>query len=108
MKKAHPISKVSLSRGNHSIFHGTENPRWLRAISALLKRSVRRKDLDSIAGCANAPDIIHNLRKQGLQIPCTRISMRDRDNKLCQVGVYYFSDSDRRKVVSWLKRRELV
>jgi len=106
MKKAQPVSKLSPSQGNHSTFLGTENPRWLRVLWALLTRSIPRAELDRIAGCANAPDIIFNLRQCGLQIPCERIVVLDRDFKSCRVGVYHFNESDRRKVKEWLKRRE--
>ena len=96
------------SQCKHNTFIGTSNPRWLRVIAALLKRSVMREQLDKIAGASNSPDIILNLRRHGLQIPCKRIPIYDQDNKLCRAGVYELSKSDRIKISKWLKRRELI
>jgi len=107
MKKAQSISESSPSQGNYNTFHGTNNPRWQRVLHALLSRSIPRKQLDSVAGCANAPDIVYNLRAQGLEIPCSRITVFDRDFRRCRVGVYHLTTSDRRKVSAWLKRREM-
>ncbi len=43
-------------------FLGTDNPRELRVIQALLTRPRRREDVDAIAGASNGPDLISNLR----------------------------------------------
>lgn len=105
MKKDRALLQTQPSQANNSIFIGTENPRWLRVLSALLTRSIPRKQVDRIAGCANAPDIIFNLRQRGLQIPCERIVVYDRDGNSCLAGVYYITESDRRKIKAWLKGR---
>ena len=47
-------------------FTGTDNPRHLRALTALLRRPVSREQLDSIAGCSNGPALISDLRDRGL------------------------------------------
>lgn len=86
-------------------FLGTDNPRQLRAITVLLRRPVPREDLDGIAGCSNAPDLVAQLRALGLDVPCERISFTDRDNKPCRPGVYSLSTTDRRRVNAWLAKR---
>ena len=54
-------------------FTGTDNPRHLRVIPALLARPRRREDVDAIAGCSNSPELIAELRRRGLDVPCERI-----------------------------------
>lgn len=88
-----------------SKFFGTENPRHMRVILALLKRSMRREDVDRIAGCSNGPDLVSELRHRGLEIPCTRIDAFDRDGRPCRPGVYSLTSTDRRKVYGWFKQR---
>jgi hypothetical protein len=94
--------------GNHSIagkFSGTDNPRHLRVIAALLRRSMRREHVDTEAGCSNGPELIAELRRRGLAIPCQRIEAIDRDGYTCRPGVYSLSQSDRRKLRAWLNQR---
>lgn len=86
-------------------FFGTKNPRQLRVLVLLLKRSMRREDIDRVAGCSNGPDLIADLRRRGLDIPCTRIDAFDRDGRPCRPGVYHLTDSDRRSLYKWLKER---
>lgn len=87
-------------------FSGTSNPRHLRALAALLRHPVTRQALDSTAGAANGPDLVAELRRRGLDVPCERIRFIDRDGKACRPGVYAFTDSDRRRVYRWLAERE--
>ena len=86
-------------------FTGTDNPRHLRAIDALLRRSRPRESLDSEAGCSNSPELIAELRRRGLDIPCERIKFIDRDGKPCRPGVYSFTAVDRRKIYAWMGKR---
>ena len=54
-------------------FNGTDNPRYLRAIHALLVRPVPREQLDRVAGCSNGPALVAALRDLGLGkdgLPC--------------------------------------
>jgi hypothetical protein len=91
---------------NHSTrFDGTDNPRHLRALAALLKSPQPRQTLDAIAGCSNAPDLVAELRRRGLDAPCTRIKTLDRDGQPCRPGIYHLSPADRRKVNKWLSSR---
>ena len=89
-----------------SRFTGTDNPRHLRAIAALLRRPMPRESLDHEAGCSNTPDMVAELRRRGLDAPCERISFIDRDGKKCCPGVYSFTLSDRRKIYKWQSKRQ--
>jgi len=98
-------------KGNQSApdkrkFTGTDNPRQLRAIAAMMRRPISRHELDSVAGCANGPALVANLRGMGLTINCDRIKFIDRDGCTCRPGVYSFTVCDRRKVHLWLNRRK--
>lgn len=87
-------------------FSGTDNPRHLRVLSALQKRSLPRKTLDEVAGASNGPELVAELRRRGLEIPCLRIEALDRDGRPCKPGVYYLTAADRRKLNVWLTQRE--
>jgi len=87
-------------------FAGTDNPRHLRAIPALLTRSQPREHLDAVAGCSNSPELVAELRRRGLDVPCDRVPDFDRDGKLIRRGVYHFTKSDRRKSYAWLRQRD--
>ncbi|MDP2095438.1 MAG: hypothetical protein Q8K50_16360 [Hydrogenophaga sp.] len=86
-------------------FTGTDNPRHLRAITVLLRRPVPREALDSIAGASNSPELVAELRRRGLEIPCERVKFTDRDGKPCRPGVYSLTLTDRRMVYAWLAKR---
>lgn len=87
-------------------FAGTNNPRHLRVISALLVRARTRKEIDSIAGCSNAPELMAELSRRGLDVvPCRRVPGYDRDGLPIRYGVYALSDDDRRKLRAWLRKR---
>ena len=89
-------------------FAGTSNVRHLRVISGLLRRSMRREHIDAEAGCANGPDLVAELRRRGLDVPCERIDAFDKDGKPCRPGVYHLTKNDRSKIARWLKSREGV
>lgn len=90
-------------------FHGTDNPRELRALALLLRRpSVPREALDREVGCANGPDLIARLRSYGLgdeHLPCTRIEVIDRDGTSCRPGVYWLTAQGRRAILQWIRKR---
>ena len=86
-------------------FLGTENPRWLRALAALRVRPVPRETLDREAGCSNGPELVANLRRLGLEVPCERRRIIDRDLFPAFPGVYLLTAADRRKLNTWLRRR---
>ena len=87
-------------------FSGTENPRHLRVISALMVRGRKREEIDGIAGASNGPELIAELRRRGLDAPCRRVPAIDRDGFPIRFGVYDFTNGDRRKVRSWLRKRQ--
>ena len=87
-------------------FTGTVNPRHLRTIQALMTRPITREHLDQIAGCSNGPELIAELRRRGLNVPCTRTKKKDRDLFDCWPGVYHFTQTDRRRVLAWLTKQQ--
>ena len=89
----------------HVQFTGTDNPRHLRAIRLLMIHPVKREELDNVAGCSNGPELVAELRRRGLEIPCTRIARLDRDGRECRPGIYHLTDKDRRILAKWLRNR---
>lgn len=87
-------------------FAGTDNPRHLRVIHAGLIRSRKREEIDRIAGASNGPELIAELRRRGLRIPCHRVPGIDRDGHPIKFGVYEFDNDDRRAVNAWLRNRK--
>ena len=76
-------------------FAGTDNPRHLRVIQALMTRPLPREQLDTVAGASNGPELVAELRRRGLE----------RDLFDCYPGVYHFTITDRRRVIQWLAKR---
>ena len=86
-------------------FAGTNNPRHLRVLHALLTSSRRREEIDRIAGCSNGPALIADLRHRGLDVPCVMVCAIDRDSNPVPRGVYALTAADRRKLTRWLSTR---
>lgn len=105
MKTPEP-STENPSAPNSAKFTGTDNPRHLRAIAALLRRPMPRESLDKEAGCSNAPELVAELRRRGLDVPCERINFVDRDGFICRPGVYLLTAADRRKLHQWMATRQ--
>jgi len=105
MKNAR-TTEVNTSALDSAKFTGTNNPRHLRAIHALQTRPMPREQLDRAAGCSNAPELVAELRRRGLEIPCQKISDFDRDGLPIRRGVYHFTGQDIRKVCRWLASRQ--
>jgi hypothetical protein len=103
MKNARQPKPTSANERHN--FTGTSNPRHLRALTVLQRRPMPREELDSFAGCSNAPDLIADLRAKGLALPCVRVACIDRDGIEVHRGVYHLTTSDRRKVARWLRMR---
>ena len=99
-------TKAESSASNKRQFTGTDNPRQLRIIDALLYRPRHREDVDSIAGCSNGPDLVAELRRRGLDVPCERVPFIDRDGFSCRPGVYSLTTTDRRKIYVWMAKRK--
>ena len=85
-------------------FTGTDNPRHLRVIHALMLRPHCREELDRIAGASNSPALVAELRRRGLSIPCQSTPGIDRDGVVVRPGVYSFTDDDRRKIAAWQRK----
>ena len=88
-----------------SKFAGTDNPRHLRAIHALMQRARFRTDLQAITGASNTPDLVAELRRRGLDSPCEKVPVVDRDGFVTRPGIYSLSASDRRKIYAWQSKR---
>jgi len=88
-----------------SKFRGTNNPRHLRVIHALMVRPQTREHVDGVAGASNGPELIAELRRRGLEIPCDRVECIDRDGKEVKRGVYFLTRSDRTHLSRWLSKR---
>lgn len=84
----------------------TDNPRHQRVLGLLLQRPARREEVDRTAGASNGPELIAELRRRGLELPCERVEALDRDGRPCRPGIYSLTAGDRRKVFAWLRRRE--
>lgn len=95
----HGDSKVS------ALFCGTENPRHLRAIHALLRRPMPREHLDTEAGASNGPALVADLRDLGLELPCDRVPCLDRDGREVKRGIYHLTQRDRIRIARWQARR---
>lgn len=64
-----------------------------------------REHLDAVAGCSNGPELVAELRRRGLDVPCQRAKKLDRDLFACFPGVYCLTERDRRKIAAWLRLR---
>ena len=85
-------------------FFGTDNPRYLRVIHALKIRPRKREEIDRIAGASNGPELIAELRRCGLRVPCQRTPGIDRDGRPVKFGVYAFDDDDIRSLFHQMRR----
>lgn len=64
-------------------------PRQDRVCAALMaRRKLMREEVDAIAGCSNAPQVMAQLAQKGLPWTCTRVSRLDRDGRVCDPGMY--------------------
>lgn len=104
MKNARPqTTEASAPSKRHFT---TDNPRHLRAIHALMTRPMPRERLDRAVGCSNSPELVAELRRRGLEIPCQRVADFDRDGLPVVRGVYHLSKTDRRTIRRWLATRQ--
>ena len=83
-------------------------PDTAKAIDALhaIPPDLPRENLDTEAGCSNGPELVAELRRRGLEVPCHRINFVDRDGFICRPGVYFLTLADRRKVHQWQAKRQ--
>jgi hypothetical protein len=109
MKNARPVNDKAGAPGTGATivarFIGTDNPRHLRVIHALLRRPMPREQLDREAGASNGPDLVGELRSRGLDLPCDRVACLDRDGREVRRGIYNLTQRDRIRIARWLARR---
>jgi len=80
-------------------FTGTDNPRHLRVLRALLVCKRSRKEIDRIAGASNGPALMGWLRRHGLiSLEAKKEHSIDRDGRAVTFGIYEFDDHDRHAV----------
>lgn len=96
--------QTSLDSNRSNPFLGTNNPRRIRALIALVYRDcVSREDLDKLAGCTNSPDLVAQLKKRcGLDIQTREVKVKDRDGKSTWYGEYSLAIEDKYRVKQWL------
>lgn len=96
-----PAKELTANTADFTGFLGTDNLRHLRVIKALLTNPRPREEIDQIAGCSNGPELIADLRRRGLEIPCTRQTKVDRDGLNINPGAYFVTQQDRQKITQW-------
>ena len=94
-------------RADSHDFSCSVSPRHLRAIFGLLRHPISREELDRVAGCSNSPQLVAELRRRGLDVPCRMLSGRDRDGRTVRYGEYRLTGEDRRKVMDWFRESSL-
>ncbi len=91
------------------VFIGTENPRQLRILAALMRGDVPRERADRVSGSSNGPEVIRALRKRGLPagtcLLCREQAGIDIDGCCVKTGVYSLTEEGKRRVYDWLSRR---
>lgn len=106
MNARHTQKSKTGAAGKPRKFTGTDNPRHLRVLVALLLRPRSREELDRVAGCSNGPELVAELRRRGLELPCARTPCIDRDGFEVKRGIYSTDEDDKRAVRSWMRRRD--
>lgn len=106
MKKRPSPKNGNPSAPSKRKFTGTDNPRHLRVIMALLVSPRPREAIDRIAGASNGPALMSDLRDLGLEAKCSRTPCIDKDGREVTRGIYHFTDRDKRLIRAWLKRRD--
>jgi hypothetical protein len=107
MKKRPTPQIAESSARSKAKFTGTCNPRHLRAIAALLASPQPREVLDNRVGCSNSPELVAELRRRGLDLPCQRTPCIDRDGFPVKRGIYFLTPPDKRKIRLWQRKRQL-
>lgn len=95
-----------------AIFTGATTNRQRRALAALLNcTALKREELDRVAGASNGPDIVMQLRANGLPkdtcLRCERVKVLDRDGIEALAGIYWLTEEGRRRVLNWMNSENL-
>jgi hypothetical protein len=97
-------------------FKGTDNPREIRVLRALIHNpsGIKRERLDRVAGCSNGPELAANLRRLGLgvdlettHLQCVRVPEIDRDREKVRVGRYSLTPAGRRAVFTFFAKEKI-
>jgi hypothetical protein len=76
--------------------------RQQRVCSALAKfGKLWREEVDRIAGASNGPEVMHQLKRKGLEWECDRIKGVDRDGNACEPGLYSIVGGGRETLHAW-------
>ena len=105
-RPAKTLTKNSRDSTPPARFLGTDNTRHLRAIHALEVSPQPREAIDNRAGCSNGPDLVAELRRRGLDVPCKRTPCIDKDGYEVKRGIYYLTDKDKRLIGRWKNKRQ--
>ena len=60
-----------------------------------------REELDRRVGCSNSPELVRQLRELRLEIVCNKISVLDRDGKVCRSGRYELTPESLNTLREW-------
>ena len=90
---------VTAQTTTSEVYPKPTNKRELRALMALLACDLTREQLDRTAGCSNSPDLVRRMRGlYGIDLPCDKEAVHDRDGCLVKRGVYRPTSGDRRRM----------
>ena len=51
-----------------------------------------REHVDTEAGASNGPELVAELRRRGLEVPCSRVPCYDRDGIEVKRGIYHVTE----------------
>jgi hypothetical protein len=78
--------------------------RQFRAIVVMMKFGPTwREALDKAAGASNSPQIVSELRSNGLSIECSRVECLDRDGAIVRPGLYELTYETETAFRAWLR-----
>jgi hypothetical protein len=75
-----------------------------RMLQMLLEGGQTASALQIGAGTTHSPSGIQSLRAKGLEIPCSMITVRNRDGDEVRTGLYTLTNSDREKARALLAK----
>lgn len=82
-------------------FSGPSTLRQARLLEALEIAPLTRREVDKVSGALNGPQIVLELRRRGLEIPCELIVVYDRDGNRRETGRYSLTPRDLEKMKQW-------
>lgn len=104
MIKAADTSKAASALDSAQLT-GIKTPRQFRVVMALLNGPKSRERIDRIAGASNGPEIVRQLRANGICINCELVPHINCDSKLGKHGVYYLPATQKRTLRRWLSQK---